>query len=372
MQNSYTEGYYNDAVEFIRGFYSSTIKDNAHLKKGVLTGVSRIAKESIFSGLNNLSVCTVMDDEFSDSFGFTEEETEKILNDFEIKENLQDVKKWYDGYKIGSFDGIYNPWSILNYAKKKELMPYWVNTSSNDLIKIVLQKSQTVKEKIERLLKDEEIEVIANFDTVLRGVENNEDNVWGLFISTGYLKATEKVENSRKYKVNIPNLEIKELFMSIVDSWFFGKVNGVELDSMLNNLITLDFESYSEKFKKYCLEMFSYFDVGVDSAENFYHAFVLGMLTTLKDSYYIRSNRESGLGRYDICLEPNDKSQNAFIMEFKVYREDKEKDLEETINNAKKQINEKGYEEDLKSRGYESIYKVVYAFKGKEVVLEMY
>ena len=141
---------------------------------------------------------------------------------------------------------------------------------------------------------------------------------------------------------------------------------------MLNNLITLDFESYSEKFKKYCLEMFSYFDVGVDSAENFYHAFVLGMLTTLKDSYYIRSNRESGLGRYDICLEPNDKSQNAFIMEFKVYREDKEKDLEETINNAKKQINEKGYEEDLKSRGYESIYKVVYAFKGKEVVLEMY
>ena len=138
MQNSYTEGYYNDAVEFIRGFYSSTIKDNAHLKKGVLTGVSRIAKESIFSGLNNLSVCTVMDDEFSDSFGFTEEETEKILNDFEIKENLQDVKKWYDGYKIGSFDGIYNPWSILNYAKKKELMPYWVNTSSNDLIKIMM------------------------------------------------------------------------------------------------------------------------------------------------------------------------------------------------------------------------------------------
>ena len=373
MQNAYTEGYYEAAVKFIRGFYSSTIKDNEHLKKGVLTSVSRIAKESIFSGLNNLSVCTVMDDEFSDSFGFTEEEVSKMLKDFDIAESLNNVKLWYDGYRVGNQEGVYNPWSILNYIKKKELMPYWVNTSSNDLIKMILQKSTKVKEKIEGMLKGEEIEVVTNFDTILKDVEKKEDNVWGLFISTGYLKVVEEIDSLEGiYKVKIPNLEIKSLFLQIIRSWFFGRVNGVELSSMLNDLITLDFESYSEKFKKYCLEMFSYFDVGVDTAENFYHAFVLGMLTTLKDSYYIRSNRESGLGRYDICLEPNDKSKNAFIMEFKVYRENKENDIKETLKNAKKQIEEKAYETDLKSRGYSSIYRVVYAFNGKNVELEMY
>ena len=339
----------------------------------MLTGVSRIAKESIFSGLNNLSVCTVMENKFTDSFGFTENEVEKMLKDCEIESNIDDVKLWYDGYRIGNQDGIYNPWSILNYAKEKALKPYWVNTSSNDLIKMVLQKSTTVKEKIEVLLKGEEIEVVANFDTVLRDVEKKEDNVWGLFISTGYLKVAEEIDSSEGiYKVKIPNLEIRSLFSQIVRSWFLGRVNGVELSSMLNDLITLDFENYSKKFKKLSLELFSYMDVGIDTAENFYHAFVLGMLVNLKDTYYIRSNRESGLGRYDICLEPNDKSQNAFIMEFKVYEKDYEKDIKETIKNAKNQIESKDYETDLKSRGFTSIYKVVYAFKGKNVELEMY
>ena len=316
---------------------------------------------------------TVIDDEFSDSFGFTDGEVSKILKDFDIAENLNNVKLWYDGYRIGNQEGIHNPWSILNYIKKKELMPYWVNTSSNDIIKMILQKSVTVKEKIERLLNDEEVEITANFDTVLRDIEKNEDNVWGLFISTGYLKVSREVSiTESRYKVKIPNIEIKSLFSQIIRSWFFGKVNGVELSGMLNDLITLNFESYKEKFERYVIEMFSYFDVGLDSAENFYHAFVLGMLTTLKDNYYIRSNRESGLGRYDIMLEPKNKEENAFIMEFKVYRENKEKDIKETIKNAKKQIKEKAYETELKSRGYTKIYKVVYAFNGKNVELEMY
>ena len=283
------------------------------------------------------------------------------------------MKKWYDGYRIGHKVDIYNPWSILNYVKKRELMPYWVNTSSNDIVKMIVKDSKNIKEKLEILLKDEEIEVTVNFDTILKDVEKNEDNVWGLFISTGYLKVTERISIEENiYKVKLPNLEIKSLFTQIVRSWFKNTSNGIELKNMLNDLITLNFESYSEKFEQYVLEMFSYFDVGIDTAENFYHAFVLGMVVTLKDSYYIRSNREAGLGRYDICLEPKDKSQNAYIMEFKVHRENKEKDMLETIENAKKQIEEKAYEEDLKSRGYSNIYKIVYAFKGKEVVLEMY
>ena len=373
LQNAYVHGYYEEAINFIRRFYTSAFKDNVHLKKAVLTGVSRIAKESIFSDLNNLSVSTVMENKFTDLFGFTESEVKDILKYFEISENMENVKLWYDGYKIGNLDGIYNPWSILNFASEQELKPYWVNTSSNDLIKMILKDSTTIKEKIERLLKNEEVEVIANFDTVLKDIEKNENNVWGLFISTGYLKVTEKLDHSRKFKVKIPNFEIKELFKSIVDSWFYGKVNGIELSNMLNDLITLNFESYSRKFQKIVMEMFSYFDVGNDTAENFYHAFVLGMLVNLKDSYYIRSNRESGLGRYDIMLEPNDKNENAFIMEFKVYDElDNEKNIMETIQNAKNQIENKKYENDLKSRGYKNIKKVVYAFKGKETKLEMY
>ena len=373
LQNSYIEGYYEDAINFLRSFYTTILKDNIYLKKAVLTGVSRIAKENLFSGLNNLSVSTVMENRFTDSFGFTEIEVQNMLKDFGIEESINNVKLWYDGYKIGNLDGIYNPWSILNFASEQELKPYWVNTSSNDLIKMILKDSTTIKEKIERLLKNEEVEVIANFDTVLKDIEKNEDNVWGLFISTGYLKVTEKIDIAEGiYKVKIPNLEIKSLFLQIVKSWFFGKKNGLELKDMLNDLITLNFESYSEKFEQFVMQMFSYFDVGEDTAENFYHAFVLGMLVNLKDSYYIRSNRELGLGRYDIMLEPNDKNENAFIMEFKVYRENKENDIDETIQNAKNQIEKKEYENDLKSRGYKNIKKVVYAFKGKETKLEMY
>ena len=373
LQNSYVEGYYEDVISFFRTFYTSILKDNIYLKKAVLTGVSRIAKENLFSGLNNLSVSTVMENRFPDLFGFTENEVKQLLDYFDISENMADVKKWYDGYRVGNVDGIYNPWSILNFAREQELKPYWVNTSSNDLIKLVLQKSTTVKKKIEKLLNDEEVEITANFDTILKDIEKNENNVWGLFISTGYLKVTEKVDVTEGiFKVKIPNLEIRSLFSQIVRSWFIEKTNGIEIREMLNDLITLDFESYSEKFQKVVREMFSYFDVGNDTAENFYHAFVLGMLVNLKDTYYIRSNRESGLGRYDIMLEPSDKNKNAFIMEFKVYNENKENDISETLQNAKNQIEKKAYEIELKSRGYENIKKVVYAFKGKQVELELY
>ena len=373
LQNAYVEGYYEEAVKFFKIFYGTTFKDNPYLEKTVLTGVSRVAKESIFSGANNFDVYTVLDNEFSDDFGITEEEMDKVIKDFNIQDKKEDIKEWYDGYTIGHTKGIYNPWSILNYLTDKKLMPYWVNTSSNDLIKLVLKNSSTIKEKIERILRDETIEVPINLETVIVGIENNEDNIWGLMLGTGYLKVEETVDLARGiYKVKLPNREIKELFRGIVEGWFRNKVIGNDLNSILKDLITLNIKEFEKKFRVLVKEMFSYMDVGENTAENFYHAFVLGMLVGLKDTYYVNSNRESGYGRYDIMLEPKDKSGNSFIMEFKVLDDMEEKTIEDTIKNAKKQIEEKRYEENLKERGFKNITKMVYAFKGKEVEIEVY
>ena len=373
LQNAYVEGYYDEAVKFYKTFYGTTFKDNSYLEKTILTGVSRVAKESIFSGANNFKVFTVMDDEFSDDFGITREEMKKVIADFDIHENEQEIKEWYDGYTIGNTEGIYNPWSILNYLTDRKLIPYWVNTSSNDIIKLILKNSTTIKQQIEKLLKDEAIEVEINQETVIVGIENNESNIWGLLLGTGYLKIVETVNISEGlYKVKIPNNEIKELFRGIIREWFKDKVIGNNLRTILNDLVTLNLEQFEEKFKILTMQMFSYMDVGENTAENFYHAFALGMLVGLRDNYYVNSNRESGMGRYDIMLEPKYKNGNAFILEFKVYKKDKEKDLEETISNAKKQIEEKQYELSLKERGFTNITKMVFAFNGKEVKMETF
>ena len=372
LQNAYVEGYYEEGIKFFKTFYGVTFKDNPYLEKTILTGVSRVAKESIFSGANNFDVYTVLNDEFSDDFGITEEEMDKVIKDFEIQDKKEEIKKWYDGYKIGNTEGIYNPWSILNYLKNKELIPYWVNTSSNDLIKLILKNSATVKEKIEQLLRDEEIEVPINLETVIVGIEKNEENIWGLLLGTGYLKVTEIVDLAHGiYKVKIPNYEIKFLFQNIIREWFNDKVIGNNLNTILKDLVTLNLKEFEKKFQVLVRQMFSFMDVGENTAENFYHAFVLGMLVGLKDSYYVKSNRESGFGRYDIMLEPKDKNGNSFVIEFKVLEDEEEKTIEDTIENAKRQIEERKYAEDLEERGYTKITKMVFAFKGKEVKMQV-
>ena len=372
LQNAYVEGYYEKCMKFFKTFYGITFKDNPYLEKTILTGVSRVAKESIFSGANNFHVYTVLDDEFSDDFGITEKEMDKIIGDFEIQDQKEEIKKWYDGYTIGNTEGIYNPWSILNYLTDKKLIPYWVNTSSNDLIKLILKNSATVKEKIEQLLRDEEIEVPINLETVIVGIEKNEENIWGLLLGTGYLKVTEVVDLAHGiYKVKIPNYEIKFLFQNIIREWFNDKVIGNNLNTILKDLVTLNLKEFEKKFQVLVRQMFSFMDVGENTAENFYHAFVLGMLVGLKDSYYVKSNRESGFGRYDIMLEPKDKNENSFVMEFKVLEDEEEKTIEDTIENAKKQIEERKYAEDLEERGYTKIIKIVFAFKGKEVKMQV-
>ena len=373
IQAAYVEGYYEDAIKFLKTFYRTTFKDNPYLEKAILTGVSRIAKESLFSGMNNFDVYTIMDNEFADDFGITEDEMKKIIKDFNIQDEEKEIKRWYDGYKIGNVEGIYNPWSILNYLKNKELKPYWVNTSSNDLIKMTLEKSTTLKEQMERLLKDEAIEATIDLETIIVGIENKEENIWGLMLQTGYLKVEETVSlEERRYKVKLPNNEIKDLIRGIIREWFSNKVLGNDLRSILQDLVSLNLKEFEKKFRVLVEEMFSYMDVGKNTAENFYHAFVLGMLVGLKDTYYVNSNRESGFGRYDIMLEPKDKNGNSFIMEFKVMENMEEKTIEDTVENAKKQIEEKRYEENLKERGFTNITKMVYAFNGKEVKMSVF
>ena len=373
LQTAYVNGYYDKAKDFLKSFFNVTFKDNMYIEKAVLTGVSRIAKESIFSGMNNFVVYTIMDNEFSDDFGITTDEMEKIVKDFGIEEEKEEVKKWYDGYKIGKEEGIYNPWSVLNYINKKELKPYWVNTSSNDLIKMTLKKSNSIKEQFGKLLNDEEIEVKIDLETIIIGIEEKEENIWGLMLQTGYLKAVEQVDAIRGiYKAKIPNYEIKTLFENIVNNWFDNKVPGNDLRSILKDLVTLKLEEFERKVKKLVIEMFSYFDVGENTAESFYHAFFLGMLVGLKDTYYVKSNRESGYGRYDIMLEPKEKEENSFIIEFKIIENMEEKEVREKIKEAKKQIKNKKYEEELKERGYKNITKMIFVCNGKEIVMESY
>ena len=283
LQNAYVEGYYEQVVKFFKTFYGVTFKDNSYLEKTVLTGVSRVAKESIFSGANNFKVFTILDNEFSSDFGITTEEMEKVIIDFEIEGEKEEIREWYDGYTIGNLTGIYNPWSILNYLTDRKLVPYWVNTSSNDLIKLILKNSTTVKEKIERLLKNQAIEVKIDQETVIMGIEKNEDNIWGLLVGTGYLKVVEEVDLQKKlYKVKMTNKEIKYLFEDIIDDWFRDKVIGNDLDSILKDLVTLNLKEFEKKFKILVEQMFSYMDVGVNTAENFYHAFVLRNVSGIK------------------------------------------------------------------------------------------
>ena len=373
LQTAYVKGYYDEAIDFLKSFYGATFKDNSYLEKTILTGVSRIAKESIFSGMNNLNVYTIMDNEFADDFGITSKEMEKVISDFNIEEDREEIKKWYDGYKIGNVEGIYNPWSILNYLNKRELRPYWVNTSSNDLIKMTFKKSNAVKEKMISLLNGEPVEVTIKLETIIVGIENREENIWGLMLQTGYLKVIETVSlEERLYKVALPNNEIKDLFRGMVREWFSHQVEGEDLRSILNDLVNLKLEDFERKLKKLVIEMFSYFDVGENTAESFYHAFILGMLVGLKDSYYVKSNRESGYGRYDIMLEPKEKESNSFIMEFKIIESMEEKEVKAKIKEAKEQIKDKKYEQELKERGFKNITKMVFVCNGKEIIMEVF
>ena len=371
IQHSYFSGIYDDTIAFMRNFLSNTLKDNIYLEKALLTGILRVARESIFSGLNNLDVYSILKEGYSDKFGFTEVEIEKMLNDFNIVKEKDEFKRWYNGYLFGN-TVIYNPWSTLSYLKDKNeyFMPYWVNTSENKIIKTILAKgSDGLKKSFEELLKGNTIETTIDENIIMSDIEANENNVWSFLLLSGYLKVVDKIrkEDEIYYKVAIPNVEVKHMYNKIIKDWASESYVSSEYNEMLKALINFDYEVFEEIFIDYVEKSLSYFDVSGEEPERVYHGFVLGMLVALNNTHYVLSNRESGYGRYDVMVIPKDITKPGIIIEFKRARKNNKKTIEQLIEEAKTQIEDKKYETELLSRGITDIKKLVIVFKGKEV-----
>ena len=377
VQEAYIHGYWKVFTDFIRSLFNATFKTNQYLERAVMTGITRVSKESIFSDLNNLRVVTTTSDLYADCFGFTEKEVFTALNDFAMGEKKGVVKQWYDGFTFGEYHDIYNPWSITNFLKEKKLRPYWAATSSNGLVgKLIRIASIGVKEKMEDLLNNKEI--IVNFDEqiVFEQLDYNENAIWSLLLASGYLKV-EKVEYrgiflKPYYHLRITNLETQSMFFQMFEGWFGNSLSSY--NGFIQALLCGNLREMNLYMNDVALATFSSFDAGTHPSEKmqperFYHGFVLGLLVELNDRYIVRSNRESGYGRYDVMLIPRIKQDPAFILEFKVLDDESETSLQETAENALKQIREKQYDIDLLSEGIseKQIYHYGFAFEGKKV-----
>ncbi|MDP4144943.1 MAG: AAA family ATPase [Bacillota bacterium] len=374
IQSGYLNNYYNDVVEFIRNILGAALKDNEYLEKGVLTGILRIAKESIFSGLNNLNVYSLLKNKYSDMFGFLETEVIGILKDFEIEFELEAVKKWYNGYVFGD-NIIYNPWSILNFIDNGSelLKPYWINTSSNDLVKMLITKGgEYLKKELEDLIKGNEIVKQVNEDISMEDIDKATESVWSFLLFSGYLKPVKKEVISKRlyYNLRIPNLEVEYLYEEIILSWFSDNISNDNFNFMLTALTKGDIETFEDILSDYVIKSFSYFDVG-DESEKFYHAFVLGILVALSNEYEVKSNRESGYGRYDIMLIPKDNKRLGIIIEFKKVNKRRKETLEKSVDNALVQLQEKNYKQELMDLGIKNILELGIAFEGKDVMCKI-
>ena len=361
--SAYTEGYYKEAIPFFKTLYSSVLKDNKYLELGIMTGILQVAKEGIFSGLNNIKVYNILGDNYSSYFGLVQEEVEKALVDFELEDNIEDVKTWYDGYRFGNTE-IYNPWSILYYLDERQLGAYWVNTSSNDLIiKLLKQSGNDVFKELKILFSDGMIEKSINKNFNFNEM-NNSKGLWELFVFSGYLKLEKKVNkdiNDDLYLLKIPNLEVKTFFhRSFIESFLDSMDTFRE---MLNALKKKDEEIFTERLQTIFNVSISYYDVGKE--EKYYHNILLGMILSLQKEYDITSNRESGSGRYDIVLEPKDRNKTAFVLEFKVG--DNEEELEKLSIEAIEQIKEKEYASSMKFKGINDVLGVGIAFYKKKI-----
>lgn len=375
----YTYGYYDDITDFTKNFLGSGLKGNPNLKTSIITGIYRVAKESIFSGFNNIKVCSVIHDSYADKFGFTEDEVRSILEYYGIGISIDVVKDWYNGYIFGDGNIIYNPWSLLNYTEQKKLQPYWVNTSSNDIIRDVLNKTGSgVKEKLHVLmegsaLEDQVIDTDTNFRDIIGKEIIGEDVLWSLLLISGYLKPenTRVIEGRNRCELKIPNKEIFLLFENIVLNWFeVGEMAPNTIKDLLTKLTEGNIERFSVVFKHLVQGTFSYFDVGINAAENFYHAFILGILVNLEGKYRVRSNRESGKGRPDIMIIPNDTAKKGVIIEFKISKSGDAKAMEDTAQKALEQIKDSKYMDELISCGIKEAVELAIVFSGKNVHME--
>ena len=383
MQEAYVNGFWDEMVAFTRSLFNSTFKTNPYMARGIMTGITRVSKESVFSDLNNLEVVTTTSNKYATSFGFTEEEVFAALDECGLGQEKDEVKCWYDGFIFGEYKDIYNPWSILNFLAKGKYDTYWANTSSNRLVgKLVRESSHRIKQSFEDLLKGKHLRCPIDEQIVYSQLDNSESAIWSLLLASGYLKVlaydrAELLEEGEKvcYELALTNNEVKRMFEGMVSEWFMA--TEAEYNDFIQALFIGDLDAMNEYMNQITLEIFSTFDTGKRVSkkaqpERFYHGFVLGLLVDLRKRYLVTSNRESGFGRYDVMLEPkNPKEDIAIIMEFKVFNARREKTLEDTLASALAQIEEKQYETALIAKGIpkEQIRKYGFAFEGKNVLI---
>ena len=380
MQEAYIHGYWDELVSFTRSFFNSTFKTNPFLARGIMTGITRVSKESIFSDLNNPAVITTTTNMYTTAFGFTQSEVFAALDEYGYGNRKEEIKHWYDGFIFGKQADIYNPWSIINFLKTGEIETYWANTSGNGLIsKLIRVGSGELKSQFESLMRGESILCPVDEQIIYNQLDDDEDAVWSLLLASGYLKVLavdKKVAGKpRMYKLALTNGEVMDMFFGMVRGWF--NPLKPEYRGFLKALISCDVKGMNTYMNDVALNMFSYFDTGSKVSEKkkperFYHGFVLGLLAELNEEYIVTSNRESGFGRYDVMIEPRDvKKNDAFILEFKVHDKDDGNTLEDTIDAALQQIEEKQYETSLVAKGIsrEQIHKFGFAFEGKRVLI---
>ena len=367
---AYFYNYYSHIINFMRNWLGGGLKDNNKLERGVITGILRIARENIFSDLNHSSNFTIFKEDFGDKFGLTGPEVQTLLSEYGLQDKLQDVRNWYNGYHIGPH-AVYNPWSILNFIENKKLEPYWVNTSGNELIKEqLIQKGVFFKEDFETLVLRGIITKTIDQGLVFASLKNSKEAVWGLLLFSGYLTlVSEPVLDGILYscQLKVPNQEIAALFQSMIKEYFTNTFFDTWSD-LLRALIIGDVETFSEEFQKIIMDIFSSHDISKNAPERVYHAFVLGLLVSLKETYEIKSNRESGIGRFDVCLFPKNLEDFGIILEFKKAKKG-EKDLESLAELALRQIESLHYVTELNSRGVQKVLALGLAFQGKQVFI---